>query len=107
MDIRYRKDSLQVLKQSGVSLPTLHVFQLLDVVDCISGVDVVPVAVAEVPQHVFGVEGRVSVVHQLRETQRPDCSEHKAATLESGIKGGAQKKREAEVELMLYRWRHA
>lgn len=38
-------------------LLTLHVFQLLDVADCVSGVDVEPVTVTEVPQDVFGVEG--------------------------------------------------
>lgn len=36
---------------------TLHVFQLLDIADCLSGVDVEPVTVTEVPQDVFGVEG--------------------------------------------------
>lgn len=36
---------------------TFHVFHLLDVANCTPGVDVKLVAVTEVPQHVFGVEG--------------------------------------------------
>lgn len=39
-----------------MSLLTLHVFQLLDVVHCIPGVDVEPVTVTEVLQDMFGVE---------------------------------------------------
>lgn len=39
-----------------MTLLTLHVFQLLDVVDCIPGVDVQPVTVTEVLQDMFGVE---------------------------------------------------
>lgn len=45
---------------------TFCVFQLLEVGDSIPGVYVKSVAVTEVSQDMFGVEGRGSVEHQLR-----------------------------------------
>lgn len=46
---------------------TFCVFQLLEVADCIPGADVKSMAVPEVFQDMFGMEGRGSVEHQLRE----------------------------------------
>ncbi len=51
------KSSCDEFKHQTVRLLTLHVLQLLDVSDCVSGVDVAPVAVTEMPQDVFGVKG--------------------------------------------------
>lgn len=60
---------------------TFCVFQLLEVADCIPGVDVKAMAVSEVSQDMFGVEGRGSVEHQLRETQRAHCRDFKSVAL--------------------------
>ncbi len=49
--------SCDEFKHQTARLLTLHVFQLLDVSGCVSGVDVAPVAVTEMPQDVFGVKG--------------------------------------------------
>lgn len=62
---------------------TLHAFQLMDASSCIPGADVEPVAVLEVPQYVFRVESRMSVVDQLWEAQRTDSSHFKPAALEN------------------------
>jgi len=42
-----------------------------------------PVAVAEVPQDVLRVEGRMCVIHQLGKAQRAHCRDFKLAALES------------------------
>lgn len=60
---------------------TFCVFQLLEVADCIPGVDVKTMAVTEVFQDMFGMEGRGSVEYQLREAQRAHCRDFKSAAL--------------------------
>lgn len=62
---------------------TFCVFQLLEVADCIPGVDVKAMAVSEVFQDMFGVEGRGSVEHQLRKAQGAHCRDFKSVALES------------------------
>lgn len=68
--------------KNSVFLLTLHVFQLLDVVHSISGVDVEPVTITEVLQDVSGVESGMSVIHQLRDAQRAHRSDFKPTSLE-------------------------